>query len=215
VASTRDGGPRVYHSPRRAAQTRRTRERIIDAATAEFLAHGYSLTTMRAIASSAAVSVPSVERLFGTKAQLLKAAIDTSIAGDHAPVPLLERDWTIQATAAVSVEAFLAIAVGVLTDTQARSAGLVLAAFEAGPSDPDLHDVAAQLIEQRIVTAGWLVDRLAQISPLRSERDDAIDTLWLLMDPAVYDRLIRQRLWSTTRYRRWLTDSITRLLLHG
>jgi AcrR family transcriptional regulator len=213
VVTTRRAGARAYRSPQRAAQTHRTRERILDAAVTEFLSRGYALTTVRAVASSAEVSVPTVERLFGTKARLLKAAIDIAIAGDHAPVPVLERGWTVEATAPASVEAFLAVAVDVIAVAQARSAGLVLAAFEAGPSDADLHDVATQLVEQRVVTAGWLVDRLAEIAPLRRERDDAVDTLWLLMDPAVYDRLTRQRNWSAERYRRWLIDSVTRLLL--
>jgi AcrR family transcriptional regulator len=37
---------------------------------------------MRAIATEAQVSLPTVELLFGTKTQLLRAAIDVAIAGD-------------------------------------------------------------------------------------------------------------------------------------
>ena len=43
---------RTYHSPRRQERARRTRERILAAATAEFVASGYAATTMRAIATA-------------------------------------------------------------------------------------------------------------------------------------------------------------------
>ena len=48
---------------------------------------------MRAIAAAAGVAVPTVELGFGTKARLLKAAIDVAIAGDDEPVPVLDRAW--------------------------------------------------------------------------------------------------------------------------
>src|SRR4029453_9459657 len=63
--------PRTYRSNRRAAQARRTCQRVLDAATAEFLARGYAGATIPAIAAGAAVSVPTVESLFGTKARVL------------------------------------------------------------------------------------------------------------------------------------------------
>ena len=77
----------------RAERARRTRRRIVDAATALFLERGYAGATMRAIAAAAGVAVPTVELGFGTKATLLKAAIDVAIAGDDEPVPVLDRAW--------------------------------------------------------------------------------------------------------------------------
>ena len=41
----------------------------------------------------------------------------------------------------------------------------------------------------------------------------AIDQVWLLMDPAVYQRLTRYRGWSPADYEQWFTGTITRLLL--
>ena len=46
---------------------------------------------MRAVAADAGVAVPTVELAFGTKARLLKAVIDTAIAGDDEPAPMLAR----------------------------------------------------------------------------------------------------------------------------
>src|SRR5438045_9693233 len=85
---------RTYRSAQRAAQAQRTRERIIAAATEQFTTTGYPATTIRSIAASAGVSVASIELSFGTKAALLKAAIDVAIAGDHEPVAILNRSWT-------------------------------------------------------------------------------------------------------------------------
>src|SRR4051794_25225711 len=186
----------------RAERARRTRRRIVEAATALFLERGYAGATMRAIAAAAGVAVPTVELLFGTKAALLKAAIDVAIAGDDEPVPVLERSWTGTALAAESAEEFLAIGAAVIAAAQARSAGLVLAVFEAAHHDPGLAELAAQMARQRTGTATWLVTALSARATLRAGNgmQEVVDTLWILMDPAIFDRLVRQRGWSTDQY---------------
>jgi AcrR family transcriptional regulator len=209
------GMARTYRSPQREERAQRTRRRVLDAATAVFLDRGYTGATMRVIAAEAGVSVPTVELLFGVKARLLKAAIDVAIAGDDEPVPVLERDWAAQAARAGSVEEFLDIASGVIGAAQVRSAGLVLAVFEGARNDPELAELAGQMTAQRSATAGWLVDALTRVAPLRAgcTRTEAIDTLWILMDPAVFDRLTRQRGWTTARYQQWLAGAARRLLI--
>jgi Bacterial regulatory proteins, tetR family len=91
------GVARVYRLTQRREQARRTRRRVLAAATAVFLARGYAGATVRMIAEEAGVSIPTVELLFGAKARLLKEAIDVAIAGDDEHVPVLERAWTAQA----------------------------------------------------------------------------------------------------------------------
>jgi AcrR family transcriptional regulator len=188
---------------------------VIEAATAVFLERGYAAATMRVIAATADVAVPTVELLFGTKPRLLKAAIDVAIVGDDEPVAVLDRSWTSAALAATDAHEFLAIVAGVIAPAQTRSAGLVLAVFEGAATDSALAELATQLIAQRATTAGWLVDRLTGISALRSgcTRQEAIDTVWVLMDPAVFDRLTRHRDWTAEQYERWFAGSITRLLV--
>ena len=88
---------RGYASPARTEQARQTRKRVIEAATWLFVQQGYATTTMRAIADAADVSVPTVELLFGTKAQLLHVVIDVAVAGDDEPVPVLNRAWAAEA----------------------------------------------------------------------------------------------------------------------
>jgi AcrR family transcriptional regulator len=209
----------VYRSDRRTAQARRTRRRILDAAALTFLERGYAGATMRTIAAAAGVAVPTVELAFGTKARLLKAAIDVAIAGDDEPVPVLERAWVDTARKARTAAEFLAVAAEVITAAQSRSAGLVLAVFEGARTDAELAALATQLVEQRAATTRWLVDALAAVTPPHAEADDAADSadddLWLLMDPAIYERLVRHRGWTPQRYERWFARSAHALLYPG
>jgi AcrR family transcriptional regulator len=185
------------------------------AASAEFLRAGYAVTTIRAVASQAAVSVPTVELAFGTKPKLLRAAIAFSIRGDADTVPMLQRDWALEASAARSAADFLNIVARVLADSAARSAGLVVAAFEGANVDESMRELADQLRAQRAETARWIVDGLVGRSSLRAEmtREQAIDTVWLLMDPHGFCALTRHRGWTPKEFEHWFTDSVSRLLL--
>ncbi len=187
---------------------------MLDAATAVFLDRGYGAATIRAIAAEAKVSVPTVEALFGTKARLLKAAIDVAIAGDDEPVPVLDRAWAEDAREAGTAEGFLSVVAGVVAAAQARSAGLVLAVFEGSAKDRELEQVAEQMVAQRVVTASWIVEGVNRVASLREgcSNEEAIDTVWLLMDPAVFDRLTRRRDWTPEHYEGWFSRSVARLL---
>jgi AcrR family transcriptional regulator len=206
---------RRYRSPRREQQARRTRAGIIAAAARRFAVHGYAATTMRAVAADAGVALPTVELAFGTKARLLKAVIDTAIAGDDEPVPMLEREWAARAQATAGPAGFAAVFAEVLAGSAQRAAGLTLVALEAARADEDIAAIATQLMTQRQVMAGWLVDGLLRRSPLRDgvDRANAIDTVWTLMDPALFCRLTGDRRWSAGRFRHWFADSTLRLLL--
>jgi AcrR family transcriptional regulator len=210
---------RRYRSPRREQQARRTRARITAAAAGRFLVHGYAATTMRAVAADAGVALPTVELAFGTKARLLKAVIDTAIAGDDEPVPMLARDWAARAETAAEPAEFIAVFAQALADSAQRAAGLTLVALEAARIDEDIAAIATQLVTQRQVMATWLVDGLMRRAPaggsLRAGVDRAagIDTVWTLMDPAVFCRLTGSRRWSAARFADWFADSTLRLLL--
>jgi AcrR family transcriptional regulator len=215
-ASSPDGKVRrLYRSPRRSEQARETRERVVAAAAEEFVRAGYAATTMRSVAAAAQVSVPTVERLFGSKARLLKAAIDVAIAGDHDPVAVLDRSWVAEAQSAGTAAEFLAVVGRVVRPAMTRSAGLVLAAFQAPATDETLVELARELTDQRTATVAWIVDGLRRRTTLRTgvSRRLAIDEVWLLMDPAVYERLTRHRGWTPARYEKWFTETVLRLLV--
>jgi len=206
---------RSYQSARRERQARQTRERILAAAATEFARVGYAATPIRAIAERAGVSVPTIELAFGTKAQLLQAAISFSIRGDASPQTMLERSWASEAMNTSSAGEFLAMVARVLVEGEERSSGLVIAAFEAANQDESLEALGERLRAQRAETAAWLVDGLTARARLRGEvtRQQAIDTVWLLMDPHGYQALTRNRGWSPERFEEWFIDSVHRLLV--
>jgi AcrR family transcriptional regulator len=205
---------RAYVSVARTQQAQLTRSRVIDAATRLFVERGYARTTMRAIAAEAGVSVPTVELLFSTKAHLLHVVLDVAIAGDDEPIPVLSRDWADEARSAHDVVEFLSVVAAVVRDAQVRSAGVLLAAYEAASSDPDIQVLIADRESQRQRTAGWIVDGVTARVTLRPglDRAAAIEIVWLLMDPVIFSRLTRNRSWSTDRYVSWFAESVTRLL---
>jgi AcrR family transcriptional regulator len=205
---------RRYQSHQRQEGARATRARICTAAEDEFLAHGYAGTTVRAIAAAAGVSRPTVELIFGTKARLLKAVIDRATAGDDEPIPMLQRNWADAAQANRDARGFVAAFGETLTEAAQRAGRLVLVVLDAARSDAEISAVATQMMRQREIMAEWLVDGLTQRARLRPDLNhrEAVDIVWTLMDPAVFERLTQQRAWSPARFEAWFTDSILRLL---
>jgi AcrR family transcriptional regulator len=206
---------RAYVSAARSQQARHTHKRVIDAASRLFVERGYATTTMRAIAAEAGVSIPTVELLFGTKAQLLHVVLDVAIAGDDEPIPVLSRAWADDAQSQDDVAGFLSAVAEVLREAQLRSAGIMLAAYEAATADPDIHVLVADRELQRERTAGWIVDGVVGRASLRVglDRAAAVETVWMLMDPVVFSRLTRHRGWSPERYATWFADSVAQLLV--
>lgn len=210
-----DTTPRGYRSPRRETQARQTRARIIAAAARRFLAHGYSGTTMRAVALDAGVALPTVELAFQTKARLLKAVIDVATAGDDEHVAMLDRQWAARAGSTADPAGFVAAFARQLTASAGRAAGLSAAALEGARADADIAAVAAQLLTQRQVMAAWLVDGIMLRSALLDgiSRADAVDTVWTLMDPVIFCRLIEDRHWTPRQFERWFAGAVTRLVM--
>jgi AcrR family transcriptional regulator len=216
AAPRRDSrGRRPYRSPGREGRAQHTRSQIVSAATTQFAAAGFAAATIPAIAELAGVSVPTVELYFGTKPNLLKEAIDVAIAGDYEPIPMLARDWARASAAERDPRRFLEAFSSALTDSAARSAPLIVVAHDAARADADIAQLVRRLSRQRAVTVAWLVDGLRDRVELRDglSRSEAIDVLWLLMDPVLFDRLTRERRWTTRHFERWFTDAVLRLLL--
>jgi hypothetical protein len=62
-----------------------------------------------------------------------------------------------------------------------------------------------------------IVKRLASLDALTAAltRAEAVDLAWLATDPALFDRLVRVRGWSTRRFADWLGQNLCRQLLGG
>src|ERR1700753_801334 len=66
------------------ALRRDTRHRLLEAAEAEFTAHGYAGTTVTRLAASAGVSVQTLYLAWGSKRALLRGYMEHVLAGDAA-----------------------------------------------------------------------------------------------------------------------------------
>ena len=82
---------RPYSSTRREAQARETRRSILEAAAELFVGSGYAATTIQAIADQGGVAVQTVYAVFGTKRELLRQLIESTITGDDDPDAITER----------------------------------------------------------------------------------------------------------------------------
>lgn len=205
---------RSYDSARRRDQARRTRARVIEAATDLFVDRGYGATSVAAIAEAAGVSPQTIYASFGTKAALLGEAVGVAMAGDDEPVAIMDRP-DVQAALAVGHPRQAAAAFARHAAALLERAGRILHAADAATEhDPELAAMWRQghnhrLADMRRVAASFEAQGL-----LRPDVDaDALaDLLWAIGSPEAYRSFTVIRGWSTRRYERWLAASVEALL---
>jgi AcrR family transcriptional regulator len=200
---------------RREERARQTRARIMDAALGLFVHHGYVATTIEAIAREADVAQATVYQAFGTKHGVLARALDAAIAGDAAPVPLLERDWVKAAQRQRSVELRLAAVVREAARIAAQTAPLKDVMRDAAATDPAVRDLIREDHERRRETQRALVQIAIGNHRLRSGMtlEQAVDSFFLLVNSNTY-RLATDVLgWSDELWQQWLVTILTHELL--
>ena len=204
-------------SPRPAgeqARTRFARRAVVDAARTLFLERGYAATTIQAIGVSADVPAATVYRLFTSKVGILKALLDTSIAGDDQPVAVPERADVASVFDETDPEALLARSAGITTAINERTNDVYRVLVSAAGSDPAAATLLADMQQQRDRGQRQIVSALARNGSLRdglSERE-AADVVHALMAPEVYRLLVVDRAWSAERYREWLATTLVQQL---
>lgn len=206
---------RAYRSQLREKQAQQTRRQIVDAAASLFADNGYGATSIEAIAQGAGVSRKTVFDSVGGKVQLLRLAYNFAIVGDDEAVPLGARPEIAALRSEPDAARMLTGYAALVTTINQRIASMWRALEGAAASDPQARELYETLIEQRRSAMRTPVKHLTALGALRtglSERE-AADLLWLFNDPSLYDKLVRQRGWSTTRFQKWLTDSLHTNLL--
>lgn len=210
---------RRYDATRRREQASQNRRRIIDAAKALFATRGYAATSLAQVAAEAGVAVQTVYAVFGTKAALLKHAIDVALAGDHAPVPMIERETIQQIIAEPDPHRALAGYAAVVRQVAERAGALLAATWAAAPADPAVAALTAELDAQRVrgmtIAARTIAAKAAAAGCLADgiTEDDIRDHLWAFNSPQVYGLLLGELGWSPDRFEHWLARTLTRLLL--
>ena len=199
---------------RRESRARETRRRIIESAIRLFLERGYVTTTVQAIADSAGVGPATIYQAFGTKQAILAAALDVTIAGDDATLPLLEREWVDAARSEQDFDARLRVVVAGAAGVAARTAPLKDVIRDAAATDIAARQLVRDDHDRRHRTQAGLVDLLVEVRPLRMglDRRRAIDTFFALVNSSTYNLLVIQQRWPLTEWQNWLIGIIQREL---
>jgi AcrR family transcriptional regulator len=198
---------RAYRSPLRAAQAGQTRLVILAAATRLFEEQGWAGTGMRDVARAAQVSVETVYANFGSKAQLLKQAMDVAVVGDDEPVPLSDRP-EFRALAEGDARARAEATGRLMVSLRRRSARLQRVLQQAGPSDPELAGVlqAGRVTERQDFRKG--LTAVAQ----RDVTETEVDEMFAVLSNDVYLLLTETCGWTDDAYQSWVATTVVRLL---
>jgi AcrR family transcriptional regulator len=199
-------------SARRAASAER-RARILVAARALFLAHGYPATTMSAIARESDVNIDTVYALVGRKPALFRLLVETAISGVGVPVPAEERDYVRAIQAEESAEGKLALYAESLPAIHARLAPLVDTLKAAGAAEPELAALWEEIAERRRGNMSRLAAELHATGALAVDPEVAADIIWATNAPELYLLLVEKRRWSPAQYSDWLRDTWVKGLL--
>lgn len=204
---------RPYDSSRRRHQAEQNRVAVLTAARERFLAHGYATTTVADIARDAGVSVETVYKAFATKAGLLKALFDVSVAGDDEPIPMVQRDVIQRVIETAEATRKLEMYAGHLAATMPRTAPVQLLARDGAASSPDAAEVWKQIRHETLTAMGMFAADLARTGQLRVNTKQARDILWTYHAPELYELLVLERGWSAARYGKFIANALIDALL--
>lgn len=208
TAAPQEEGRRPYRSARRQQQAAQTRALVLAAATSLFADRGWSSTGMRDIAKEANVAVETVYASFGSKTELLLAAIDVGVVGDAEPVPLSQRP-EFAAIGVGSVTDRIGAAARLVSGINQRTWGLRRALNEAAGSESQLAAKLHELEDRRREN----IRQGAEIVVGGPVDDEVLDGLWVVMGADVFQLLTQIGKRSVDDYESWLATMIRRLLI--
>ena len=205
---------RPYDNSRRQAQVQATRLRVIEAAKALFIAHGYPATTLEAIADAADTSLPTLYRLFSSKRSLLKAVLDVSFGGDDQPVAFAERPDVQAARAEPDPQALITAFARIGRDFMERSSAIMRVLATASAVDPDAAQLMEEIRRQRLTGQSRLVAAFSALGALDPDLEfsEAADITYAVLSPEVHHILTVERGWTAGQYEQWLVRSLGALL---
>jgi len=187
---------------------------VVDAARTLFLERGYVATTVEAISEHSDVPTATVYRLFSSKLGILKALLDTSIAGDDRPLAVEERQEVASLFTEADPRKLLSGFAGVTTAINQRTNEVYVVLISAAASDPAAAELLGEIRQQRDQGQGRIARSLSRAHTLKPglRERDAADLVHALMSPELYRLLVGDRGWSPERYEEWLATTLTQQL---
>jgi hypothetical protein len=153
--------------------------------------------------------------LFSSKLGILKALLDTSIAGDDQPVAVPDRPDVASQFDEPDPHKLLAGIAGVTTAINQRTNDVYFVLVSAAGSDASAATLLDELRRQRDRGQGQIARALARSRALKSgvKERDAADVIHALMAPEVYRLLVHDRGWTPERYTQWLAMTLAQQLV--
>jgi AcrR family transcriptional regulator len=202
----------------RAEQARLTRQRIAETAARLFVRDGYAATAITGVARDAGVSVQTVYNTFSTKAGLLKAAYDITLAGDADPVPLAERP-EVKALYAEPDAAKMLMGYAALGRRLLDRLGPLLLQISAGAAagEQDLVDHRKVTDQERLRGTAMVARRLEELGALDASVgvEAARDRIWTLNSLEVWHLLTGTLRWDGDAYQEWIGEAMCAATLAG
>jgi AcrR family transcriptional regulator len=206
---------RRYTSAVRAEQAAATRHAVLEAARVLFTEQGYAATAVGQIAERAGVAVDTVYAAAGRKPALLRELVETSLSGSGDVVPSEEREYVRRVRAAATAREKIVVYAAAVAEIGTRMAPVHRALAEAAVSDPACAALRTEISERRAANMRLFAADLRATGELRADLtdDEVADVVWSMNAAEYHALLVGQRGWSGNRFRDFLTDAWTRLLL--
>jgi len=193
-----------------------TRRRIEQAAARLFSEHGYTGTSIQAVADAAGVHAQTIYQAYGTKASLLAAVGARLVAGEDDPASHpSQRPWARRIQAEPEPARKLRLYVQHIAAVTPRVIALIDMLRATAPAEPDAAAFLDQIEQGRHLGPLNLFAPLAEQGQLREGLTlaAASDITYALVSPDTFRALALQRGWTWTRAEQWLTDCLTHALL--
>jgi AcrR family transcriptional regulator len=184
----------------------------VAAASRCFLDAGYAATTIADVARAAGVAVQTVYSAVGGKADLLIEVVNRAVAGDDREVMFLDREWMTELRAEGDPRQQIRIFAEEMTAIGARVVPLFVMMRAAAAGDADVAAAWHRSVSLRRDTARAVVRALRGLCE-GLDRERAIDMVWAIASPEIYDLLVLQRGWTPSECADWVTDALASALL--
>jgi AcrR family transcriptional regulator len=206
---------RSYDSPRRREQAAATRREMLTAAQRLFEAHGFTATTIAAIAEEAGVATKTVYSAFETKGGVLRALWNLLLRGDADDVPVLNRAWYREVLDEPDAARQLQLNARNGRAVKERIAAVLDVIRHAAELDDETAALWGRIQSDFYDNQRAVVRSLDEKGALREGLDvvRASDLLWTLNHLDVWQLLVAQRGWKPEQYERWFAATAREQLL--
>jgi len=200
-------GTRPYRTTLREEQAQLTRRRIMETARRLFVQRGYTQVTMQEVAKEAGVAYQTVFSQFRSKLQLAVELCSLELRHVGDAVAMLAK-----AREAGDPEASLRM-VGVFARHLYEPCSGVLR-FMRESGDPDLISRYREIGVRRLQLLSELRPQVEQTGRLRPglSGKQAIDLIWAMAGPEMYEELVLDRGWTPQQFEDWLGPAVAELV---